>query len=89
MAQATPVALFLGLLTALIGRLQPPYQSAVWCSLVVGGIGLWIIGMSVQATVLAGLGSGLALHFLFAFTFVMASLAMEHMVDVAEKRRAS
>jgi hypothetical protein len=89
MAEATAVALFLGILTALIGRLEPPYQSAVWCSLVVDSIGLWIIGVSIQANLLTGLTSGLALHVLFAFSFVMASFAMEHVADLAAKRRLS
>ena len=89
MSNASAVALFLGILTAFIGRLRPPYVSAVWCSLVAGSIGLWIIGLSLGSTVLRGIADGAALHFLFAFTFVLSAFALEHVAEFAANRRLS
>ena len=86
MSSASAVALILGVLTAFLGRLQPPYVSAVWCALVAGSIGLWVIGLSLGLSTLGGIADALVLHFLFAFCFVVTAFALEHVTDLTAKR---
>jgi hypothetical protein len=87
MLNAAETALFLGLLTALLGRLPKPYVSSVWCAIVSSSVGLWLIAGTQTSSFFEALALGTVLQFAFSFSFITAASAFEHAADAVTTRR--
>lgn len=87
MSYAAEVALFLGLLTALLGRLPRPYVSSVWCAITSSSCGLWIIAQSQTSSLFGTFVFGMVLQFIFSFAFITTASGFEHVADAMSARR--